>query len=254
MAKKAQTQTSEPIQVVGPSPRTTDPNWTEFVLNHLREDEKVDNKYPKFHGLMRVAEQLGFQILDLNIQIVQTPEPANNMRATAVARVHYSIGENDYGIPIGNYFQSDAADCSAVNTKRPYCNHPVATASTTAQARAMRKVLRLATHAAEEIMNSPEGVEAEMAQELEDRSRGVTTGQRNLLTSVSKRLNIDLCRLIMEHLKLGNPDNLTGEQLLDKLTETDAQNLIRLLNRYQKSPGDKDAIAIPETILIGAKD
>jgi len=235
-----------------------DDNWTDYVLSLLRPDELVEGKYPKYSGLVRIAGQLGFDIQSCNIEIVQTPEPANNNRATAIAKMSYALQPNalasdgtKYGLVTGPvYAQSDAADCSAINTRKPFSYHPVATASTMAQSRVLRKILRLNTHTAEE-MNSPEGEESKLAQEIDERSRGITMGQKNAMIAISKRLNIDVIKFVAEIMKLSlNPSD--GIEILDRLTETEAQLLLRQLQGYQKSPSDKEYLPIPSTIIIGA--
>lgn len=244
MAKKAVVSTPASIDAAMDIHNET---WTDYVLSLLREDEKADGKYPKYNGLVRIAAMLKFEIIDTTVQIVQSPEPANNNRATAIATIRYALHEGSYGIPSGVYSQCDAADCSAINTRKPFSFHPVATASTMAQSRVLRKILRLNTHTAEE-MNAPDGIEGKMAEEMDDRSRGITVLQKNLITSVCQRLEIDLTKFLVEFLHL-DASKVTPETL-GTITETEAQHLMRQLQGFQKNPSDKEYIPTPDSILL----
>lgn len=131
--------------------------WTDYVLNHLDDDEKI-NGNPTVDGLRRVIlcfmGEYNFQV-----QVLQVPSVENQGRATVKASLFF---EN------GRIFES-AADVFHKNTDYPYNMHPVATAETRAEGRALRKALKLVkVVTAEELAeNAEEDVETSLSKKID---------------------------------------------------------------------------------------
>lgn len=248
MAKKRIVEQSEPM--VQPAFNSTD--WTDYVMSLFNPDELADEKYPKFVGLLRVAEVLGFQIIKIEVDVKQCPATDNNRRATAISKISYyppAFARNGTVNTENVIFEaSDAADCSELNTRPPFAYHPVATASTMAQARTLRKILRMNTHAAEE-MQLPDESQLRTALATEEGGMRIAVGQVAAITGIAGRLGIDISKLIVEHLPI-YADSVS-DATLNALTEPEAALLLRRLNGYQKNSGDKDYIPIPQSIIKG---
>lgn len=156
----------------------TSPLWHEFVMSKFVENE-LDHGYPKVDGLRRVTELLMGDITDSYVEIVQCPSPDNERRATAV--YHITIqSEQDTKRVLRNY--SDAADSYGGNTK-VYDRYPVAIATTRAEARTLRKALKLKTIAAEE-------------REDFDNVPKVSDSQLNYVNLLCQRLNVNVLALL----------------------------------------------------------
>lgn len=250
MAKKATVTPTSELEM----PPFGSLGWTDYVISLFHPDELADGKYPKFVGLLRVADELGFDIRRMNVDIRQCPANDNNRRATAISTISYfppamarkTFAATPQDVPL--FESSDAADCSEVNTRTPFAYHPVATASTMAQARNLRKILRLNTHAAEE-MQAPDDVSLKSAVAVEQGESGIQMGQKTAIMSIAARLNINVAALIRENLPY--PADLVSDATIHSIKEVEASTLLRLLNRYQKNPGDKDHLIIPESIMQG---
>ena len=122
-------------------PKTTDPEWNDYVLSLFDKSEMYDGR-PLCHGLRRVAELLFGNIMVSRPVKVFPPQDDNGVgRATVIWEV---VFEN------GSAF-SDVADCWEGNTDDTFCAFNTATAATRAEGRALRKALRLKTVAAEEM-------------------------------------------------------------------------------------------------------
>ena len=116
--------------------------WTNHVLGILRENEFI-NGNPTADGLRRAATVV-FGDFNSYTNVIQCPDVMNSGRATVVVNIRFrNRPEMDC---------DGAADVFYGNTEKTYAVHPVATAETRAEGRALRKALRLTkTLAAEEV-------------------------------------------------------------------------------------------------------
>ncbi|TXT66111.1 MAG: hypothetical protein BAJALOKI3v1_50111 [Promethearchaeota archaeon] len=181
-------------------------DWTAKVMNMLDESE-IDNGNPKVDGLRRVATKI-FGMFSVYFDVKQTPDTANRGRATVVATID---------IP-GQCCICGSADVFHGNTDGTFAVHPVATAETRAEGRALRRLLRLVkVHAAEELTKESS---------LPNRTK-VTESMLNSVTKVCEKLNIDLTKLsVYNGHDISSPNDLTYEDL---------QSLILVLNEYNKN-------------------
>jgi len=214
-------------------PKTTDPEWNDYVLSLFDEKELYDGR-PLCHGLRRVAELLFGNIMVSRPVKVFPPQDDNSVgRATVIWEV---VFEN------GSAF-SDVADCWEGNTDDTFCAFNTATAATRAEGRALRKALRLRVVAAEEITkkNTAEIVKsisqtnAIQSTQGEYQSTGrMTENQERFIDGKSKQLDINTSKLFKEVF------NLSVTRKIDKKQASDA---IEKLNEYQQNKG-----SIPSSI------
>lgn len=117
-------------------PDISDVAWTDWVLGHLTEDEMF-NGHPTVDGLRRILPLVLGDLIENTTQVVQSPSPENNNRATVVCTITIEQEEMHHITVCG------AADVFPGNTMEEFARFPVATAETRAEGRALRKALRL---------------------------------------------------------------------------------------------------------------
>lgn len=156
-------------------PSKYDPEWPDYVLSLLTDDEKV-NGNPKADGLVRVAGLLyGEGFCDLKVHYA-TPS------AAAVTYL-YQVGNANY---IGS------AECSSDNTDEPYSKYPLATAETRAIGRAMKRVLKLTNVLTAEESSKKAELTA-IPDDGIDRTEGsITDTQIKFIDRVCKSFNINV--------------------------------------------------------------
>ena len=236
MVKKDKTDTNikETTVEQAPVPKITDLEWTDYVLGLLSDDEKIAGN-PTTDGLRRVFElALNCVVISATTNIVQSPSPDNEKRATAIHSITYALkSDSSESHDLNKDYRTvdGAADVYWGNCDKTYRNHPVAVAETRAEGRALRRALKLRKVIAAE----------EMAKDIEDHPdensvSKISNNQINFIDVMSQRLNINVMRLLENiGLKTENVYNLNHE---------DAVSVIRSLSKFQQNTSD-----IPETIL-----
>lgn len=163
--------------VIGPG----SPNWSDYVISQFTQDELVSiegKDYPNVAGLRRVAELLIGEIMFSHpVQVW----PFDDKRAT----VQYEVGFMN-GLTYG-----DVADVSSDNIDQFFFKFAVTTACTRAEARCLRKALKLRTCAAEEIPRGNIGVEPKT-----ETSMNITPAQIAFFENKFKTLDIDGSKFI----------------------------------------------------------
>ena len=232
--KKASTENIEQSDEVTESVTNVSPNsieWTDHVLDLLSEDEKIKGN-PTTDGLRRIFEiALNCTIIDSSSNVVQSPSPENEKRATVVHSLTYVL--NDDTTPDETKYRSvsGAADVYWGNCDKVYSNYPVSVAETRAEGRALRRGLKLKkVVAAEEIVENTED------HPDNNTVSKITPNQINFIDVVAQRLNIDVIKLFKLH-------NLPQDNVYETLHE-DAVNVIRILSKYQQNIND-----IPSDIM-----
>lgn len=211
-------------------PHISDPEWSDYVIGLLSDDEKIKGN-PTTDGLRRIFEiALDCVIVSSSSDVVQSPDPNNEKRATVVHSLTYVLNNKDLDQEIKTRHVNGAADVYWGNCDKIYRNHPVAVAETRAEGRALRRGLRLKKVVAAE----------ELAENIEDDVMGdnvskITHNQINFMDVLSQRLNINMIEMIKV---LGYNNNIK------ELMHDDAVSIIRELSKYQQSVDD-----IPESIL-----
>jgi hypothetical protein len=217
--------TTPPTKIVTPN----DIEWTDYVLGLLSDDEKIAGN-PTTDGLRRIFEiALNCVVIQSRADVVQTPDPNNEKRATVVYTLEYILNGN---VPdeIKHRSVSGAADVYWGNCDKIYRNHPVAVAETRAEGRALRRALKLRKVVAAE----------ELAKDIEDHPDAntvskISNNQINFIDVLAKRLNINVSNLL---------DNLQIKHtMIYDMSHDDGVKTITELSTYQTN-----IVSIPESI------
>lgn len=192
------------------------PGWSEHVLKQFQPNE-LENGNPKVDGLRRVAFLILGPFSSLT-EIKQTPDLNNAGRASVVVTLSF------HGATV-----CGAADVFSGNTDKEFAVHPVATAETRAEGRALRKALMLSkVLAAEEISkvgpDEPTGDDAR-----------APTSLISTVKMMSHVAHIDLDRLI-KHMGMVIND-------VNELTKAQAKQAANQIGRYVRHED-----VMPETI------
>jgi len=178
----------------------TDPEWNDHVMSFFAPDELVGegrDAKPKVAGLRRVTELLVGPIIKSEVKnLFHHPDDTPIGKTFAVYEV--TIQTNDKSHPI---VYSDAADSSAHNTDSPFEVFGAAMAVTRAEARALRKALKLRQVAAEECSKLTDKKHAEKEESRSNRSqdddhRLINADQERYITSQCNKLGIDVVQFI----------------------------------------------------------
>lgn len=164
------------------------PEWNDYVMGLFQTNELIDGN-PNVAGLRRVAELLIGEIVSSKpIQVFPVLSDGVG-RATVVYEVVFDLGgkTKTYG---------DTAEVWAGNTDDLFCVHAAATASTKAEARSLRKALKIRAVAAEELCKKD--VSKYVAEEDSDR---ITNDQINFIGMKCKKLDIDVMLFVNSGLK-----------------------------------------------------
>ena len=203
-------------------PSINDLGWTDYVLSLLSEDEKISGN-PTTDGLRRVFEiALNCIIISADTNVVQSPSPENEKRATVTHTLTYIL--NDESVPSELKMRSatGAADVYWGNCDKIYRNHPVAVAETRAEGRALRRALKLRKVVAAE----------ELAKEIEDHpdensTNKISSNQVNFIDVLAKRLNINVRELLLD--LAVDPTNIY------EVSHDNAITVIRELSKHQQN-------------------
>ncbi len=204
--------------------------WNDYVLGLLSEEEKISGN-PTTDGLRRIFEiALDCTIIDSTSEVVQSPSPDNEKRATVVHSLNYILNNESLPAELRARAVNGAADVYWGNCDKVYRNHPVAVAETRAEGRALRRGLKLrkviaAEEVANEIEDDPDGINVSK----------ITNNQINFIDVLSKRLNINVNNML-------TIKNIT--ESIYNVSHKDAVILIRDLSKYQQNLSD-----VPDNII-----
>lgn len=187
--------------------------WHDYVMSKFGSKEII-NGNPKTDALRRVARLLFGEISYASPQIIQPPFKENDDRATVV--VSLSIDGNNY---------SGAADVCWRNTEKEFAKHPVATAETRAEGRALKRALLISVHAAEEIVDETK-IEYENAISQEGK---INDSQIEFFNILGERADINIEKFIEKYMK---EKSKTYKGLRD-ITYEDACDLTRVLGELK---------------------
>jgi hypothetical protein len=200
-----------------------DIEWTDFVLHQLSDDEKI-NGNPTTDGLRRIFEiALNCKVIASTSNVVQSPDPNNEKRATVVHTLCYYLNDSAPETSHLNMVTVDgAADVYWGNCDKVYRNHPVAVAETRAEGRSLRRALKLRKVVAAE----------ELAKDIEDNPDNasvskISNNQINFIDVMAQRLNINVVKLFR--------NNQLPVDNVYSISHDDAVNIIRLLSKYQQN-------------------
>lgn len=225
------TDTSVKNIVLEDAPHMLSPEWHEYAMTLFNPDELVDG-HPLVAGLRRVSELVLGQIMFSGpTQVFPVQRDDHHGRATVVFTVRFSNG-SEY---------SEVADSWEGNTDDAFCAYAVAIASTRAEARALRKALKIKGVAAEEltkkdtakIVRQISASKATTDGDYDDQSR-MSDAQYNFIDIKCKQLNINGEKLF----------GIFGANHKKKVSKKVASEIIDRLNDYQR-----DKSSIPEEVL-----
>jgi hypothetical protein len=230
LSSPSNTNTSVKDVVMSDVPSMLSPEWHDYAMTLFTESEMVDG-HPLVAGLRRVAELvLGPIMFSGPTQVFPVQREDHHGRATVIFSVEFANGMR----------YAEVADSWEGNTDDMFCAFAVAIASTRAEARALRKALKIKGVAAEELTkkdtakivrdisntkNASEG-------EYDDQSR-MSDAQYNFIDVKCKQLNIDGEKLFARF----SVDS--GKKVSKKI----ASEIIDSLNDYQR-----DKSSIPQDI------
>ena len=204
--------------------------WNDYVMSHFQKNELIDGN-PICAGLRRVAELLLGDVVESGPTEVF---PATDNNGPGRATVVYQVVFNWMNSGMFKTYR-EVADVWHGNTDDLFCAHPVATASTRAEGRALRKALKIRCLAAEELAkkNIVEIVQQTVAVVSNDTS--ISQQQIQFIDTKCKQLDIGVTNFI----------NM-GDKSYSSINDVDkncAKLMIKHLNGYQNGETD-----IPESI------
>lgn len=199
--------------------------WSHYVLSQLFPDEQ-EGGHPTCDGLRRLTEKLVGPITSRTITHLEPPKSPTGIATVGVC---VTVLSNKLRSHI---YEESVADVGPHNTEMPYAAHQSATAETRAEARALRKLLRLRkVISAEEVANiNAEKIELS-AWKAEDL---ITEEQLTLLDILCQKNNMDVLEFVncgknkYSHIKL-IPQSVAGE-MMQFLNGIQQQKIARPLN------------------------
>jgi hypothetical protein len=214
------------------TPSMLSPEWHDYAMTLFEENELV-NGHPLVAGLRRVCEiVLGPMTFSGPTCVKPTDRDDHHGRATVIFTVEFANGTRC----------AEVADSWEGNTDDMFCAFAVAIASTRAEARALRKVLKIRGVAAEEltkkdtakIVRDISTQKASTSGDYDDQGR-MSDAQSNFIDVKCKQLNIDGHKLFKDVFNISHAR---------KVSKKVASDIIDRLNDYQRDKG-----SIPQDII-----
>jgi hypothetical protein len=206
------------IVSVSDTPKYGSKEWHEYIMARFEPEELFDGN-PTCAGLRRLAEEeLGPIVYSGPCEVFPSMSENGPGRATVV----YEIQINWRGTgEIRTY--KEVSDVWHGNTDDLFCAHPVATASTRAEGRALRKALKVRCLAAEELAKKDIVAIVRQTTKIEGVTNGaigdkdkISSAQINFIENKCRQLDIDVCKLIGD-VNINTLTKKTGSDLLAKL-------------------------------------
>ena len=204
--------------------------WSDYIMSQFEDGELFDGN-PTCAGLRRVAENvLGSIVSRRPSQVWPSTDTNGPGRATVVFEV--VINWMDSG-----EFRTfaEVSDVWHGNTDDLFCAHPVATASTRAEGRALRKALKVKCLAAEELakkdivsivrqsVSADQGIDGEWNEE-----DAISLPQINFIDTKCKQLDINVMSFVnagVEHYgSIAEVSKQTASKMLSTLNEYQTKN------------------------------
>lgn len=213
----------EESEYVGPAYGSE--KWNEYVMSKFHKGELFDGN-PTCAGLRRVAEELlGTIVVSRPSQVWPSTDVNGPGRATVVFEI--IVDWMDSG-QLRTF--SDVADVWHGNTDDLFCAHPVATASTRAEGRALRKALKVKCLAAEEL--AKKDIVSIVRQTIQKSTDGewkeedpISVPQINFIDTKCKQMDINA----MEFVNCGESTYTS----ISEVSKKTAGKMLGLLNEYQ---------------------
>ena len=201
------------------APHYCSPEWNDYVMGHFQDNELIDGN-PLTAGLRRVAELLIGEIVD------SRPTHVFPVQGDGIGRATVSY-EVTFRTPTGHdKTYGDVAEVWAGNTDDLFCVHAVATASTRAEGRALRKALKIRALAAEELCKKD--VSKYVAENDVDR---ISQDQVNFIDMKCKKLDIDVMGFVN-----------SGSKKYRSIYEITRETAAKMIKQIQKVTSDATLI------------
>lgn len=170
-------------------PERTSVEWNDYVMGFFTDQELIDGN-PLVAGLRRVAELLIGEIVSSKpTQIHFQEDPMSPIgRVTVMYEVIFKNGDKEK-------VYADVADVWKGNTDDMFAVHAPATASTKAEARALRKALQIRAVAAEELTSKDVHKYLSDTEPTQHSTR-IDKNQVTLIDTQCKKMDIDVIKFI----------------------------------------------------------
>jgi len=207
------------------APDMLSPEWHDYAMSHFEDNELIDGN-PVCAGLRRVSELLLGTIVESGPDVVF---PASDNDGPGRATVVFKVVFNWKNLGYYKTFK-EVADVWHGNTDDLFCAHPVATASTRAEGRALRKALKIRALAAEELARKDivEIVQKSVSKSTDgeyDPDDRITPQQIQFIDKRCALLDISVTNFI------NSGEN--NYRSINDVKRDRAKNMIKLLNQYQ---------------------
>tara|TARA_Y100001973_G_C5134776_1_gene299720 strand:- start:242 stop:1009 length:768 start_codon:yes stop_codon:yes gene_type:complete len=200
--------------------------WNDYVMSKFKDNEQFDGN-PTCAGLRRVVDEvLGTVVSSRPTQVFPASDPNGPGRATVVFEVVIDWMDS------GQYRTfADVADVWHGNTDDLFCAHPVATASTRAEGRALRKALKIKCLAAEEL--AKKDIASIVRQTVQQKPTdgewkeedNISSAQMNFIGAKCEQLDIN----VMNFINCGSE----SYGAIGEVSKKTASKMLGLLNEYQ---------------------
>ena len=223
-------KTESPVdKIEDNTPSVGSAEWDSYVMSQFQNNELIDGN-PICAGLRRVTELvLGDIVSSGPVQVF----PANDENGPGRATVVFKVVIECFDGKIREY--SEVADVWHGNTDDLFCAHPVATASTRAEGRALRKALKLRVLAAEELARKDIVEIVKQSVKSANRIDGITNQQIQFMDNFCSRFDINVLNFI-------NMGKETYPSIYE-INKDKAAQMIKHLNQYQKPDNE-----VPDSI------
>lgn len=199
------------------------PEWQEYIMRQFVDTELIDGN-PTYDGCRRVVEIVLGPIINSEVKQYSPSTIESKGTATVVYALDIFITNESHPLVNQSVHIEDIADVGPLNTLPPYSNHPSATASTRAEGRCLRKILRL-THiiTAEE---SDDRAKEEVTADDWAPDDPIADNQIQVIDMMCKRLNIN----VMQFVNSG----LNRYASINNVPKSIAQRMLQELNKIQR--------------------
>lgn len=220
----AETADSEAI------PLMEDETWHDYVMKQFGEEELIDGN-PTVDGLRRVSRKLLGDVFYSKCHVIQSPNLQNNFCATVEHEIGIRWKRELYAGQIEDRWFAEVADVNEQNCEAEYRRFASSTASTRAEARALRKALMLKRVVAAEEITTIAPVSDDP-----DQQGKIQTTQVNFLVNLARRNNIHL----MKFINMGK----TKYKTVNDIPYATAIKMIGAMSGFQQKPDKR-----PESII-----
>jgi len=212
-------------------PTRSDPEWTQYVLGKLLDDE-LDGENPRVEGLRRVARDLIGTIVEEDCELIASPTVENGMRACVKAWVIFYDGHCE------QKFAALADACPANITGEEFAIYLTAMADTRAKGRCFRNALGLKRVVSAEEISKKTGLELGNNSES-----AIHTGQITAIRMISDRLNVSLSKLL-DDMGVEYQKSDSGSIDMSSLKHDQAVLVLQNLNKLQIEQNVPDELRV----------